>query len=363
MILSELIVLLSVPSAIYTSLTGSLDYNYGMLELQTIPILFADPHIRAVDVREDLDEIANLIEVCFAETMDEDGFAYLRQMRRSAQEARMLRWATGYGEDARLPITGLVWVDAGTIIGNLTLIPLIKQTQQVYLIANVAVLPQYRRQGIGRLLTQSALNYIRKQGTSAAWLQVREDNPAACQMYRDLGFVEKARRTTWHARTNKQKLSLPADYTLTSIQMSDWEEQYQQLRLHYPREVTWNLPVNLLEFKPTLLSPITRLINQDKQRGWALRYKNKYIAALNWESSRTWADNLWPACEERNIQLALTLLLGHSLSTLHRDRPQAVNFPAGKAVSTFTELGFVNHVTLVWMEAVLTPPTPINTII
>ena len=65
----------------------------------------------------------------------------------------------------------------GRIVGNLSLIPFVRRGHVVYLIANVAVHPDYRRRGIARQLTQTALDYLRQRGVSSAWLQVRDDNP------------------------------------------------------------------------------------------------------------------------------------------------------------------------------------------
>lgn len=309
------------------------------------------PHMRVLDVRYDLDEVANLIETCFAQTMDEDGYAYLRQMRKSAQDARMLRWVTAYAEDYLLPISGLVWVEDHKIIANLTLIPMEKDHKKIYLIANVAVLPEYRGRGISKQLTLSALEYIRDQGVASAWLQVRDDNPVAIKLYHETGFVERARRTTWHGFTRKGFVKTPGDYLISPTVPSDWETQYRMLLRLYHHEVIWNLPVNLLALRPTWMSQLSRILYGEKIRGYALRAGNEFLGSITWETARTWADNLWPACDAANQDLVLNCLLPYMLTTIRSSRPQSVNYPAGQAVETFLAAGFQRHVTLIWMEA------------
>ncbi|RPJ49686.1 MAG: GNAT family N-acetyltransferase, partial [Chloroflexi bacterium] len=114
-------------------------------------------YIRKVNIRQDLLAVADLIELCFANTLDEDGREYLRQLRWTARDMNYLSWLQGAAERISTPLYGFVWEENGQIIGNLSLIPLNRGGRLVYLIANVAVHPDHRRRGIGRLLTQEAL--------------------------------------------------------------------------------------------------------------------------------------------------------------------------------------------------------------
>lgn len=312
-----------------------------------------DPHIHPVDVRKDLDDIANLIEISFAGTMDEDGRAYLVQMRKSAHDARMLAFLTAYVDDLALPIQGLVWKEGETIVGNLTLIPLQKDKHTIYLIANVAVAAAYRRRGIGRALTKAALDYIKDKHAPAAWLQVRDDNPVAIQLYKDLGFVEKSRRTTWHASTTRDITPIDPGYTITPCIPADWDTQYRMLYRVYHKEVLWNLPVNLEKLRPSILTQFTRLINGDKIKDWALRKNGEFIGSITWETARTWADNLWVATDAANQNLVIRTLLSHARATIRSNHPQSVNYPASQAEESFQQAGFHKHVTLLWMEAKL----------
>src|SRR5919109_585363 len=166
----------------------------------TIPIKTNDhPHLRPLNVLRDLSEVADLIELCFSPTIDNDGQRYLSDMRRASHDASFLRWASRMTETASLPLMGYVWEQDGRIIGNASLIPFRDKGKRIFLIANVATHPDYRRRGIGRALTERVMKQARDKKSSAIWLHVREDNPGAIKLYQDLGFQEVARRTTWQA--------------------------------------------------------------------------------------------------------------------------------------------------------------------
>jgi ribosomal-protein-alanine N-acetyltransferase len=55
-------------------------------------------------------------------------------------------------------------------------------------IISVAVMPEYRRSGIGRALVEAGLASVRKPRVSSCYLEVRVNNAAAIALYRRLGF-------------------------------------------------------------------------------------------------------------------------------------------------------------------------------
>ncbi len=63
---------------------------------------------------------------------------------------------------------------------------------------NLAVHPDERRQGLGRLLVGSMLRSGVSQGAETAWLEVRPSNSAARGLYGRLGFTEKGRRPRYY---------------------------------------------------------------------------------------------------------------------------------------------------------------------
>lgn len=55
-------------------------------------------------------------------------------------------------------------------------------------IQTIAVAPEARRRGLGRLLIRSLVNEAQKRGATEIFLEVRADNNGAEQLYRSLGF-------------------------------------------------------------------------------------------------------------------------------------------------------------------------------
>jgi ribosomal-protein-alanine N-acetyltransferase len=59
---------------------------------------------------------------------------------------------------------------------------------------NLAVAPQWRRKGIGRGLIQAFLD----ESAGAVYLELRESNRAALNLYKSMGFQEVSRRSNYY---------------------------------------------------------------------------------------------------------------------------------------------------------------------
>ncbi len=55
---------------------------------------------------------------------------------------------------------------------------------------NIAVVPEHRRAGLGRLLFEEFLEEARRLGAADVWLEVAVDNDAARAMYETYGFEQ-----------------------------------------------------------------------------------------------------------------------------------------------------------------------------
>jgi len=308
--------------------------------------------LRPLDVRRDLPEVADLIDLCFANQMDLEGREYIRYIRRVANNPALVRWVPGAAERVSMPLYGYVWVEQDRIIGNLTIIPFTHQGRWIYLIANVAVHPDSRRRGIGRALTLRALEHIRAHHVSEAWLQVRDDNPAAIDLYASLGFLERVRRTTWQSAAIFDANSpTPAGITVTARHPSDWQQQSEWLRSTYPPEVSWNLAFDWRRLRPGIVRALAMVINGETLRHYSARQNDHLVGAFTWEPGRALSDTLWLAADPYCEVEAARALLAHARRIRLSNRFLTVNYPAGRAVEAFADCGFTPLNTLIWMSA------------
>ena len=309
------------------------------------------PQMRPIRLPGDLHDIANLVELCFEATLDADGRRFIRQMRRAASTGRPYP-----GTGGLLPtVKGYVWEEAGRVVGNINLIPVRMHRRRAYLIANVAVHPDFRRRGIAKSLTEAALAYAETRGMRQLALQVDMNNQTAQSLYRAYGFKEKARRTLWHLG-GSQSIKLPPSVTVGPRRQKDWSEQRDWLGRHYDRHVSWNLPIDKNVYAPGLLGGLLRMTYEHKIRQWSAVHHGQWIGSLTWQSSYNQADWLWLAAPPEKLELAtITLVPRARRDLLDRGlikpgRPLAVNFPAEENAQAFEAVGFKEHNTLIWME-------------
>lgn len=316
------------------------------------PIKVDAPEIRPLRSRNDLAAVADLVELCFADSMDPDGREYLRQMRRIARNN--YEYAPGmYPFDrGKLPIKGFIWEEDGQVIGNLTIISFIQGDFRTYLIANVAVHPNYRRRGIARKLTMAGLEYARTHGAPTTWLHVRDDNLGAIELYRQLGFIERARRSTWQAEltSSRAKLSLPEGVQIRTPPRRDWPSIAQWLDLNYPPEVSWNFKFDKENYQPGVWFEFWRFMKGERMIHLAVYKNSQVIGSMIWEPTTLYADALWIASPPEFENEAIPALLSKSRTWLPSSRPLAVNYPAGRADQAFLMCDFSLQNTLIWME-------------
>ncbi|RME56312.1 MAG: N-acetyltransferase [Caldilineae bacterium] len=143
--------------------------------------------VRPFDLRRDLRPVARLIADAFADELDEQGKAALRELRILGHMGGLIRLLTPTSNEFQDVFNGFVWIEDGRLVGNVTVQRAANGSGR-WQIANVAVDPAYRGRGIARALMQTALDYIADMGGSWAVLQVREQNEIARGLYERMGF-------------------------------------------------------------------------------------------------------------------------------------------------------------------------------
>ncbi len=308
-----------------------------------------EKHLRPINILTDLPRIADLIELCFASSMDGDGRSYIQQMRRASGDSSLLRWAGNALEGTSMPLSGFVWEEGGKIIGNASIIPFRQSGRRIYLIANVATHPDHRRRGIARALTQKSIELARKRGSHELWLHVRDDNPGAIDMYKSMGFEIRARRTTWRVNPSATQSGIPTSPLITKRTPSFWPQQQAWLRQLHPPELTWYHNYNENTFKPGIWNWLYRAFVQFDLRHWAVQTEAGLQAVLSYAPS-TRHSPLWLAAGTNSAPEAVTGLLVHARTELRHLHRLTLEHPAGQFSKAIEDSGFSLQRTLIWMK-------------
>lgn len=316
------------------------------------PLASASPkeHLLPFDVRRDLRAVADLVELCFADTLDADGRDYLRRMRSAARSAGLLRLASTATEWASVPLAGYVWRQDNQLVGNVNVIPYFVYRRRYYLIANVAVHPDYRRRGIARSLTRKAIEHAKKRKAPSVWLHVRQENEAALRLYQSLNFIERARRTSWSGQPELARVESSGVGQFISPQRRDWEQQRAWLQRAYPPELSWHLPFNLNLLRPGLMGIFFRLLYGIYIRQWALRRDGRLLGVVSWQGGATRSNFVWLAFPPDVDEYAIQALLLHLRENAPSRRTLMLDSPTDLASQAIQNAGFTPHQTLIWMS-------------
>lgn len=298
--------------------------------------------VRPMDPMRDLNDIAHLIEIAFADDMRYGGQQIMRDLR-MLHRLRPLLWALQtVSPSLRAFFSGFVWVEQGRVVGNVTISRIDAHTH-TWLISNVAVLPEYRRRGIARRLMEAAHEHIRTYGGRRIVLQVRQDNDAAHRLYDSMGYETIGSLVDLVAhRPRPPVAAAPSDVVVRWPNTRHWRQAY-----HFMNRATSPLVKMLRPPRASRLasgppSPFASLFEQmgmpARRQWWA--YQNGVIAGL--------------AFAERTRRLAtLELVVGETITgavemaLLHK----ALAF-LRRARLVRTEVDIQHHTTLNTLEAV-----------
>jgi len=319
-----------------------------------IGIPHTDTHIRPVRLRSDLNQIADLIEICFAPYLDAEGRDYIRHIRNVPRDYAGYMLDNSTPESSHLPFHGFVWVENNRIVGNLTLIYIRRYLKQAYFVANVAVHPDFRGRGIARSLTDKAVEHVIKHKGNSIYLQVRSENTIAQNLYLSHGFTEMTRRTQWIFRPGQdQRIQSNREVKVSARKKEDWQQQKDWLISLFPAELAWNFSLQVERMEPTFLNGFDQFINGIFQKTWSAYDNNKLIGTATLVKRGEPNDHVWlatsPVWEEKAIAALLPVIQKHTLSP-HK---LSVNYPAGRAIEVFHSVGMVETNTLIWMKRLI----------
>lgn len=134
---------------------------------------------------EDAAAMAEIERSCFTDPWSEESF---RGIMTLPAAHCLTAWTDG--------------TDNRSLIGYLILLAVAPEVE----IANLAVSPQWRKQGIGRALMEEGIRLMRGEGCDRFYLEVRESNHAAQSLYGRLGFVWTGRRKRYYQNPTEDAL-------------------------------------------------------------------------------------------------------------------------------------------------------------
>jgi GNAT superfamily N-acetyltransferase len=247
--------------------------------------------LRPVNLRTDLAPLADLIELAFADTMDSSGRAAVREMRTISRLGPGLSLLLGMNDLAQGMGLGFVWVEDGRLVGNSSVYPANIRGTSTWIVANVAVHPDYRGRGIARQLVQASLDMIRRRSRTAkaaAVLQVEADNAIAQHIYQRLGFVTERSWTQWRRSSSARTppaFNDPSIY-ITRRRANEWRAEYEMAqRLRERGGMGWLRPVHPRLFRPSLLRSLGDLISLRSVERLVIRGDQDDLRAVMWLES------------------------------------------------------------------------------
>ena len=139
--------------------------------------------------REHIARVAELEKLCFSDPWSEKSIA-------SELENELSLW--------------LVAEDNGTVAGYVGSQTVMGETDMM----NIAVAPEYRRQGIARTLVDKLTEALRSSGSRSLTLEVRASNEPAKALYAALGFTEAGRRPKYYRNPKEDALILRKEWEI-----------------------------------------------------------------------------------------------------------------------------------------------------
>ena len=134
-------------------------------------------------------QIAELEKVCFNDPWSESSIA-------SELGNRLSLW--------------LVAVDGDRVVGYVGSQSVLGETDMM----NIAVAPDYRRQGIAEKLVTELISGLRQKGNHSLMLEVRVSNTSARQLYDKLGFEQVGLRKNYYRNPKEDAMILRKEWAL-----------------------------------------------------------------------------------------------------------------------------------------------------
>lgn len=242
--------------------------------------------IRPFDLRHDLNGMIDLIEVAFAEDEARLGQSLRAEFQSARKMLPLVLILERISDTFRHNFDGFVCEDQGRIIAlvNAARAGLNKKRWEI---GNVATHPDYRGKGLARQLVNRCIEHARQYGAEICVLDVRDDNQPAYKLYESLGFLHYDSNIDLKLETlpQVQALPLPDGYSLRTMKFTEWQPRYDLAVRETPPEVQEFLPVNISDYRLTLIEramqPLAIKLQKIDSYRWAVEKEGKLVGYVS----------------------------------------------------------------------------------
>lgn len=232
--------------------------------------------LRPINPGKDLAQLIELLRLVFGKEMEAEGKPMFRSPLDSQTPAFLWRLDPTLSRLA----PGFVWEEDGHIVANVTLLP--TRNRSRFLVANVAVHPDFRRQGIARLLMGAVREDVLQRGGKEVLLQVVQENHVAIDLYSHMGFEILGNMATWRTSVSRVR-ELPDDslgVVVRNLDRKRWREAYLLDCMALDQDMHW--PDRLLPnaYKMDLLRRVKVFLNGQHEKTWMILDGSKQLNGL-----------------------------------------------------------------------------------
>lgn len=307
--------------------------------------------LRPIEPRRDMAKVAELIEVSFAGELDTTSRRMVREMKAFGQ-AGWLGWLIGrlFLPPAAYP-KGFVWQEDGDLVGNASLLPVSPGADR-WVLANVAVHPDFRRRGIANRLVRACIDLAEDNHAAEIVLQVRHDNQAAIDLYLDLDFEVLTTRTDWRRQSGRNLRGVEQE-RIRRAGSGEWWELWRLARRLFPEGVQWPYRLKRSWFEPSTLPDV---LTPRRARRWVHLDQRELIdagllARISADSQAWQLIALAPEAKRGELDIALIRHAVNELSSM--GLPLSLSYPTGWIDDELEAADFRAGRTLTWMGLTL----------